>query len=74
MRIIPIMIDTPMQIIYDITDVSSIGENKNKHEGGGGFPQKGKGGSQVWMLNRVPMVNRPNHSIYQDIQVRVSKI
>jgi hypothetical protein len=47
MRIIPIMIDTPMQIIYDITDVSSIGENKNKHEGGGGFPQKGKGGSQV---------------------------
>ncbi len=44
MRIISIIIDTPMQIIYDIRNVSLISENKNKH---GGLPQKGKGGSQV---------------------------
>jgi hypothetical protein len=45
MRIFPIMIDTPMQIIYDITNVSLISENKKKHEGE--LQQKGKGGSQV---------------------------
>jgi hypothetical protein len=41
MRIIPKMIDTPMQIVYDIRNVSLITENKNKHEGG--CHRKGRG-------------------------------